>query len=252
MDMVTRVLEGGPFSEANAQPLVQQLLSAVAHVHACDLVHRDIKLDNVLLDEHGVLKLCDFGLAKVATAGCRLRRACGTDVYAAPECSLCARCGEYDGRAADVWSIGICVFVMIVGKFPFGQKELLESYQIHVARVAANANLLTSIEVPLALNGKRRASFSGPVLQVLDTCITFEPTRRLSAAEILNLNWLLEDYTATEHLHISKRPRRSSEQSYNSATVSVARSRSRSRSRPRSRSGTSRSGSHSRSGPSPR
>ena len=76
MDMVTRVLEDGPFSEANAQPLVQQLLSAVAHVHACDLVHRDIKLDNVLVDEHGVLTLCDFGFAKVVED--RTYTVCGT------------------------------------------------------------------------------------------------------------------------------------------------------------------------------
>ena len=188
MDLLTRVDVGGSFSEEKARPLVRQLLSAVAHMHACDLVHLDIKLDNILLDENEVLKLCDFGHASIATADRRLRGMCGTAHYAAPECR--SEFGDYDGRAADAWSIGICVFCMIRGRFPFDPKQLYSSYTPALAALADRENLPLSSEMPPALDRVRRVGFTPPLLQLLDNCITFEPTHRLSAAKTLNLEWL--------------------------------------------------------------
>lgn len=201
MDMFTHVVEEGALSDADAKPFVRQLLSAVAHVHACGIVHCDIKLENMLLDQNGHLKLCDFGLATVAPVGCRLRSSrCGTSNYAAPESIFAI---EYDGRAADMWSVGVSVFCMTRGRFPFLVTKMHDLYQAYVKRPSP-------IEVPCVIF-TARTGIALPLLQLLDACITFDATRRPSAAELQYFSWLQDDYTTPGRISGSKRPRHSGE-----------------------------------------
>jgi len=96
-----------PFSEAQVKCLATQLLSALAAVHECFVLHRDLKQTNLLLDKNGVLKLCDFGLARRCSG---FGKVCTPNVtslwYRAPEILL----GETAyGSAVDMWSFG-CIF----------------------------------------------------------------------------------------------------------------------------------------------
>jgi len=96
-----------PFSEAQVKCLATQLLSALAAVHECFVLHRDLKQTNLLLDKNGVLKLCDFGLARRCSG---FGKPCTPNVtslwYRAPEILL----GETAyGSAVDMWSFG-CIF----------------------------------------------------------------------------------------------------------------------------------------------
>ena len=95
-----------PFTEAQVKCLAMQLLSALAAAHECFVLHRDLKQTNLLLDRNGVLKLCDFGLAR----RCGASTVCTPDVtslwYRAPEILLGER--RY-GSAVDIWSFG-CIF----------------------------------------------------------------------------------------------------------------------------------------------
>jgi len=80
------------------------------------IVHRDIKLENILLDAGNRIKLIDFGLAANTMPGKKLKVHCGSPSYAAPE--IVAR-RLYDGPPVDVWSLGVVLYGMICGHLPF-------------------------------------------------------------------------------------------------------------------------------------
>ena len=100
--------------EAETRRLVRQLVGALSYLHARSIAHRDIKLENVLLDEWCNVRLIDFGFAILSRG--KLRVPCGSPAYTAPEILLAH---EYDGQLADVWSLGVLIYVMLAGRFPF-------------------------------------------------------------------------------------------------------------------------------------
>ena len=126
-ELFSRVISSGSLQEHEAQPWFAQLLLGVQHMHAHGVVHRDLKLENVLLDGKDVCKICDFGLAhlydtvngKVQVTA--LREVCGSKSYCAPEVLAQDRGGGYEGFPADVWSCGICLFAMLAGFFPLDE-----------------------------------------------------------------------------------------------------------------------------------
>ena len=103
-----------PWTEEEAKPLTYQMLHAVAYLQMRQIIHRDIKLENVLLDAQGNPKLSDFGWA-VHTTGGRRKSFCGTLIYLSPEQS---RKEEYN-CSIDIWSLGILTYEMINGSPPF-------------------------------------------------------------------------------------------------------------------------------------
>lgn len=105
------------FSEREARDLFSQLLSAVAHLHAAGIVHRDIKLENVLVGRaDNVVKLCDFGFARrVNSPEHTMTTLCGSPTFLAPEL---AKRREYT-LAVDAWACGVVLFIMLAGAPPF-------------------------------------------------------------------------------------------------------------------------------------
>ena len=83
-----------------------------------NVVHRDIKLDNILLEEGTrMVKLIDFGFSVlVAAPNQRLKVFCGTPSYMAPEIT---KKSDYEGMPVDMWAVGVLLYVMLVGQFPF-------------------------------------------------------------------------------------------------------------------------------------
>ncbi|KAJ1484155.1 kinase-like domain-containing protein, partial [Baffinella frigidus] len=86
------------------------------YCHRSGIVHRDIKLDNLLIDEHKNIKIVDFGFSVSFKEGQLLRKACGSPSYAAPE--IVSR-KPYIPTAIDVWSLGVVLYAMVSGYFPF-------------------------------------------------------------------------------------------------------------------------------------
>ncbi|CAO2593261.1 Sperm motility kinase X [Lemmus lemmus] len=115
-DLVTHIEEGGPLQQKQAQHIFCQIVCAVHYCHDNDIAHRDIKLDNILLDGKGNSKLCDFGLAIRVSSGQRCKGLCGTIEYCAPELFSDT---EYDARAVDIWSMAVVLYAMLTTNFPF-------------------------------------------------------------------------------------------------------------------------------------
>lgn len=98
----------------------KQLISAVEYCHNHNVAHRDLKLDNALMDDSVPprMKLCDFGFAKQWNQGATMDTLyIGTAEYMGPE--LIGSKSGYDGKKVDIWACGVILFVMLFGKFPF-------------------------------------------------------------------------------------------------------------------------------------
>ena len=103
---------------ATGRALFAQLCGALAHLHEKDIVHRDIKMENVLFADEGTAKLVDFGFSVSVEGNDRaLSDVCGTYMYIAPEIFDPAKRGY--GRPVDVWALGVLLFCVLAGDFPF-------------------------------------------------------------------------------------------------------------------------------------
>jgi len=116
-DLLRYVRQRRRLDEVCARDFFKQLLDGISHIHGMGIVHRDIKLENLLLDSFGCLKIADLGVAVVLNPqGRRLTEHCGTPSYIAPEILLEA---GYDGQPVDLWSAGVVLYAMLCGRVPF-------------------------------------------------------------------------------------------------------------------------------------
>lgn len=107
--------------DAQVQKIFTQLVGAVAYVHSKSCVHRDLKLENILLDKHGDVKLVDFGFTREYQGTTSyLQTWCGTICYSAPEM---LKGEKYAGEKVDVWSLGIILYALLVGELPFDEDD---------------------------------------------------------------------------------------------------------------------------------
>jgi calcium/calmodulin-dependent protein kinase I len=117
-ELFDRVVDKGFYTEKQAKNIVLQILSAIAYLHNVGIAHRDLKPENLLCSGDGdeeVVKLADFGLAKMFNGEEELMTSCGTPGYVAPEVLLCE---SYD-KGVDMWGIGIITFILLAGYPPF-------------------------------------------------------------------------------------------------------------------------------------
>ncbi|XP_046571987.1 hormonally up-regulated neu tumor-associated kinase-like [Haliotis rubra] len=127
--------------ENEARKFVSQLVSAVDHMHVSGIVHRDLRLDNFLLDKDLNLKISDFGQGSHPGPGSSQPGQGMSPAYVAPEMFT----GKQGGPAADIWSIGVCVFTMLCGKLPFMSDTPTSMQQIH-------ANIIQGCRIPEGLS----------------------------------------------------------------------------------------------------
>lgn len=103
------------------QKIFTQLVGAVSYIHNKSCVHRDLKLENVLLDKNENVKLCDFGFTREYDGKASyLQTFCGTVCYSAPEMIKGER---YAGEKIDVWSLGVILYALLTGELPFDDDE---------------------------------------------------------------------------------------------------------------------------------
>lgn len=182
--------------ETQARWFFQQLALAVEYCHGLGIAHRDIKLENALLDRSGpraILKLCDFGYASRNQAcpsdPVNCRRAVGTPEYMAPEL-LSGKSAPYDGKQADIWSMGVLLFVMLAGAFPFWREEddnMVGDASDSLSRLRCMMSRILSgdYEVPAFLSPSCTALLRG--------MLTVDPSQRFTMRQVLASEWFQKD-----------------------------------------------------------
>jgi serine/threonine protein kinase len=119
-DLFQYISTHGPFEEPVAALVFKQLVGAIAYCHMRGVAHRDLKPENILFTEFPMIKLSDFGLCGYLMPEAKLQTFCGSPCYFAPEILMGA---EYDGARADIWSLGIVLFVMVTGMMPWNPEN---------------------------------------------------------------------------------------------------------------------------------
>ncbi|XP_040597042.1 sperm motility kinase-like [Mesocricetus auratus] len=156
--------------EEEARPIFQQVVSAVHFLHQRLVAHRDIKLENILIDRAGNVKLCDFGMAIQLEEGQKLKNVCGSLFYMAPE--ILAR-KPYDGLAVDMWSLGVVLYVLVTGKFPYAATTM---HGMH--------RLINSTEYPIPYH------LSKPCCKIIAQLLTVPTRQRITIFQLLERRWL--------------------------------------------------------------
>ena len=121
-DLLKYLKNHGRFSEADFLPILAQILNGLQYLHDSSILHRDIKLDNILLTSTGQVKICDFGVSRKILSKGLIHEHIGTPAYLAPEI-VTGR--GYSGFKADIWSLGVLTFIALLGVAPF-KGEVIE------------------------------------------------------------------------------------------------------------------------------
>ncbi|TFK83093.1 kinase-like protein [Polyporus arcularius HHB13444] len=185
-DLLDYILKRQGLPESEAQSLTYQICDALAYVHSQGIAHRDLKPENVLLtdDNPPVVKVADFGLAKVIDSMTMLRTLCGTPVYLAPEVVNQTEDNEGYDQVVDSWSVGVIVFSMLTLSTPFGEEDTTTDVKIRVRNRRVEWHLL-------------RERCTNPVAEdFLRGLLEYDPRKRMSLADARLHPWLAEQHAA--------------------------------------------------------
>ncbi|GMY11398.1 serine/threonine-protein kinase SAPK2-like [Fagus crenata] len=180
-ELFERICTAGRFTEDEARYYFQQLISGVSYCHSMQICHRDLKLENTLLDGSPAprLKICDFGYSKSSVLHSQPKSTVGTPAYIAPEV-LSKK--EYDGKIADVWSCGVTLYVMLVGAYPFEDPEDPRNFRKTLQRI---------LSVQYSIPGYVRISME--CRHLLSRIFVANPEKRITIPEIKKHLWFLKN-----------------------------------------------------------
>lgn len=169
----------GSFQEKQASIYTRQMLEGLAYLHSKNIMHRDLKGDNLLVDPNGTLKISDFGTAKNLLDATNITGIAGTAYFMAPEVIL----AQDVGLASDVWSVGCCVIEMLTGRPPFSETK--NQYAL-MLRVADTKGELFPEMIP------PNSGLSSDAISFLKRCLQRDPLKRPTAQELLSDAWILK------------------------------------------------------------
>lgn len=162
------IVQHGKMPEAKARRFFQQIICAVEYCHRHKIVHRDLKPENLLLDNDLNVKIADFGLSNIMTDGNFLKTSCGSPNYAAPEVIN----GKlYAGPEVDVWSCGVILYVLLVGRLPFDDEHIPSLF----AKIAKGQYVVPSYMSPGAASLIKKMLAVNPVYRATIEDIRKDP-----------------------------------------------------------------------------
>jgi len=185
-DLFSQIIEKQYFDEEECFRYLYQIISGVRYLHSVGIVHRDLKLENILLTgDH--LFISDFGLSKTLYPSDMgiMKTRCGSPIYVAPEVLE----GKGYTKAVDVWSIGVILYTMCYGRFPYLANSLHELYQlIHESE----------LDMPFDID----VSFQ--LMDLICAMLTVDPSKRITLDQIFTHPWITKHMESTNLSTTSK------------------------------------------------
>ncbi|KAI1380175.1 hypothetical protein F4677DRAFT_406061 [Hypoxylon crocopeplum] len=183
--MLDYIISHGKLKEKQARKFSRQIASALDYCHRNSIVHRDLKIENILISKTGDIKIIDFGLSNLFAPRSHLKTFCGSLYFAAPEL-LQAR--AYTGPEVDVWSFGIVLYVLVCGKVPFDDQSM----------PALHAKIKKGIvDYPSWLSNECR--------HLLSRMLVTDPKQRATMYEVMNHPWMIKGYGAAPENYLPAR-----------------------------------------------
>lgn len=170
-DLLNYVRKRKKLDEVSAKIIFKQIIEGLGYIHRKRILHRDIKLDNILLDGNGNVKIADFGVSKLVKPGDVMHEQSGTPAYIAPEI---LREKGYKGFKADIWSAGVVLYAMLSGTVPFKASNMKELHK-------------------MIMKGKFhfKEECSELSKHLIKAMLNIDPKARISISEILKHPWMV-------------------------------------------------------------
>jgi len=183
-ELFNRIVDKGCYPETEAADLFAQILLSIDYLHSLNIVHRDVKPENILFisTDSSDMKLIDFGYAGLLLPDRELTGLCGTPDYVAPEVLTWYEDddnGTPYGKGSDLWSLGVLLYVILSGCSPFSaDEEELLLQQVAEARYEFFENEWKHI--------------SADAKDIITRLLVVDPNKRMTMAELLEHAWVKE------------------------------------------------------------
>ncbi|KAL0569877.1 Serine/threonine-protein kinase [Marasmius crinis-equi] len=183
--MLDYIISHGRLRERVARKFARQIGSALDYCHRNNVVHRDLKIENILISQTGNIKIIDFGLSNLYDPVAHLGTFCGSLYFAAPEL-LNAK--VYTGPEVDVWSFGVVLYVLVCGKVPFDDQSM----------PALHAKIKRGlVEYPVWLSAECK--------HLLSRMLVTNPALRAPLSEVLSHPWMVRGFSGPPENHLLHR-----------------------------------------------
>ncbi|PIA37412.1 hypothetical protein AQUCO_03000179v1 [Aquilegia coerulea] len=164
----------GGLGKSTAKRYLRDIIAGLMYLHAHNIVHGDIKPDNLLVTSSGTVKIGDFSVSQVfEDDNDELRRSPGTPVFTAPECCLGL---TYHGKAADTWALGVTLYCMVLGQYPFLGETLQDTYD----KIVNNP-----LSIPEGIDPQLK--------ELLEGILCKDPEHRLTLDAVAGHPWVVDE-----------------------------------------------------------
>ncbi|KAF1968597.1 serine/threonine protein kinase-like protein Kin1 [Bimuria novae-zelandiae CBS 107.79] len=183
--MLDYIISHGRLKEKQARKFARQIASALDYCHRNSIVHRDLKIENILISKTGDIKIIDFGLSNLFSPRSLLKTFCGSLYFAAPEL---LQAKQYTGPEVDIWSFGIVLYVLVCGKVPFDDQSMP---QLH-AKIKKG-----HVDYPPWLSTECR--------NLIHKMLQTDPAQRITLSEIMTHPWLTKGFNTPPENYLPHR-----------------------------------------------
>lgn len=171
-DLLQYVRLCGPLKDDSCRQLFHQLCVGVQYLHDSGIVHRDLKCENILLTKKQIVKIADFGFARLIGSADLSKTYCGSAAYAAPELLQGI---PYQGPIADLWSLGVILYIMACASMPFRDSSIKV--------------LLKDQKEPLHIPSSQIKDFSPTLRDLLSKTMAFDLIKRYDMSKMMSHAW---------------------------------------------------------------